>query len=132
VVDADRGRFHLEVGDAETIDDILPHRMTGLGAEPLDAARGIVGVEGGQVHQGDGLQQPGGLPVLLHRAAGRQRRGAALECRTVHAHAFDPIKIEREAGIAAMGASGRPGGVFRLYRGRRLGPGRLIDDAQFH
>ena len=76
--------------------------MARLGAEPLDAAGRVVGIERRQVHQRDGLQEPGGLPVLLHRAAGADGRGAALERRAVHAHAPDPVEIEREAGIALV------------------------------
>ncbi len=56
VVDADGGGLDVEVGGAEAVEDILPHRVAGLGAKALDATGGVVGVERGQVHQGDGLQ----------------------------------------------------------------------------
>ncbi len=40
--------------------------------------------------------------VLFDRAAGADRSGAAFERRAVHAHAFDPIEIERKARIALV------------------------------
>ena len=48
-----------------------------------------------QVHQRDRAQQPRGLPLLLHRAARRNRRGAALDGAAVHADRPDRVEVER-------------------------------------
>ncbi|MNT68572.1 hypothetical protein D3C72_2068160 [compost metagenome] len=100
VVHADGGGLDVEIGGAEAIENILPQRVAGLGAEALDAAVGIVGIERRQVDQGDGLEQPGELIVLLDGAARTDAHGAALQRRAVHADAFDPIEIQRVARIA--------------------------------
>jgi hypothetical protein len=102
MIDAHRRRLHVEVADAETVENILTHRMARLGAESLDAAGRVVAVERRQVHERDGFEEPCRLPVLLHRTARADGRGAALERRAVHAHALDHIEVEREARVAIM------------------------------
>src|SRR5690606_6510926 len=81
-------------------------------------------IEGGEVDEGDGAQQPGGLPVLLYGTPGADGLGAALQRRAVHAGAADPVEVERKAGIALVPALG-PG----LRLGRAL---RVIDDLEVH
>ncbi len=74
-------------------------RAAGLGAEALDALGGVVAGERGEVHAGDGAEQPGGLPVLLDGAAGADGGGAALDGAGVDADLFDPADVERDAVI---------------------------------
>ena len=74
-------------------------RAAGLGAEALDALGGVVAGERGEVHAGDGAEQPGGLPVLLDAAAGADGGGAALDGGGVDADLFDPADVERDAAV---------------------------------
>ena len=97
-IDADRAdRRH--VIEAERLDEIAAERIPRLGAEPLDARRRVVAGKRGQVDAGDRLDEPGRLPLLLHRAARRQRRRAPLDGGKIHARALDPIGVKRRAFV---------------------------------
>lgn len=85
---------------ADRIEQILAHRLARLGAEPLDALRRVVAIERREVDAGNGFQQPGGLRVLLHRAATGQRRNATLGGRQIDALVQHPAKIEIDAVVA--------------------------------
>ena len=100
VIDADRAGRDAEVADAERVEQVLAHRLTGFRAQPLDVAGSVVAGEGRQVDAGDRPQQPRRLPVLLDRAARAQRRGAAFGRAQVDAGAVDPAQIERDARVA--------------------------------
>src|SRR5580658_7180853 len=65
--------------------------MARLGAEAAHALGRIVAGKRGEVDAGHRLHEPGGLVFLLDRAAGRQRRGAALDRARVDADVLEPI-----------------------------------------
>jgi hypothetical protein len=63
------------------------------------AARRVVAGQRGQVHALDGAHQPGGLPSLLHRAAGVEAGHAARHRGLVDAHAAHARQVERVPGL---------------------------------
>src|SRR6185437_1761999 len=65
--------------DLESLDEMVFERAAGFGAEALHALGGVVAGKRGEVHAGDGAEQPGGLPVLFDAAAGADGGGAALD-----------------------------------------------------
>src|SRR6202012_1166587 len=69
-VEADGAAVQVQVFDLESFDEMVFERAAGLGAEAFYALGGVVAGERGEVHAGDGAEQPGGLPVLLDAAAG--------------------------------------------------------------
>ena len=79
VVDADGADVEVQVFDLQSFDEVVFEWAAGLGAEAFDALGGVVAGERGEVHAGDGAEQPGGLPVLLDAAAGADGGGAALD-----------------------------------------------------
>ena len=113
VVDADRAD-----GDAEH--RAMPRAssrsrrigLARLAAEPAHPLLGVVAGERGQVDAGDRLEQPGRLPVLLDRAAGGERRGAALDRRGVGGDGHHLVEVERHAGVADVCQAGRGAGAF--------------------
>ena len=80
VINADRADGEVQLFDAEAFDEMALQRVARLGAEPADAIDGVVTAERGQVHAGDGTEQPRGLRILLHGASGDVglRRGVRL------------------------------------------------------
>jgi hypothetical protein len=50
-----------------------------------------------------GLQKPGGLVVLLDRAAAGKRGGAAFDGGGVGLDRGDPVEVQRHAGVPGMG-----------------------------
>jgi len=54
-VDADRADGKLRVCHPERFQDVVPHRVSGLGAEPFDATFGVVSGERGEVDAADRL-----------------------------------------------------------------------------
>ena len=97
VVDADRGDPDGELARAERLEEVVAHRPARLGAQPAHPARRVVARQRGEVHAGDGAQQPGRLPFLLDRAPGAERRGAALDGAAVDPDLLDPVELERHA-----------------------------------
>ena len=85
---------------AERVENVMADRVNGLGAKALDAACRVVAVQGRQVDAGQSLEEPGGLRVLLHRAAAGQGGHAALACRKVDALVHHPAEVELHARIA--------------------------------
>ena len=79
VVDADGADVEVQVFDLQSFDEVVFEWAAGFGAEAFDALGGVVAGERGEVHAGDGAEQPGGLPVLLDAAAGADGGGAALD-----------------------------------------------------
>ena len=57
----------------------------------------VVARERGQIHAGDGAQQPGQLPIFLYGSPGDQSGGAAFGGTGVYAHGFNPFEVERSA-----------------------------------
>ena len=78
----------------------MPSSSCGFGAKPFDTAGGIVAVQRREVDAGQRLEEPGGLGVLLDRAAARQRRDAPLAGGEIDPLVHDPAKIELHARIA--------------------------------
>ena len=99
VVDADGADVEVQVFDLQSFDEVVFEWAAGFGAEAFDALGGVVAGERGEVHAGDGAEQPGGLPVLLDAAAGADGGGAALDGRGVDADLFDPADVERDAPV---------------------------------
>ena len=100
MIDAHRARRDPQVGGAERVEQIGPHGTLRLGAQPQHVGRRVVALERGQVHAGDGAQQPGGLPFLLDGASGRDGGGAALHGAAVDVQGADEIQVEGNARIA--------------------------------
>ncbi|MNL41722.1 hypothetical protein D3C87_1641450 [compost metagenome] len=100
MIDADGPGGDTAAAHAERIENVLPHRLARLGAEPLDAFRRVVAIERRQVDAGHGLQKPRGLRVLFHRPAARQRRHAPFGSRQIDALIDHPAEIEFRAIIA--------------------------------
>ena len=77
-----------------------------LGAEPLDALGGVVAAESGEVHAGDGAEQPGGLPLFLHACGGCRwwlaRRSTALVLTRISS------THSRLSGMRRFGSKDRP------------------------
>ena len=71
-----------------------------LRAQALDAARGVVAGQRGQVDALDGADQPGGLVFLLDRAAVRQAGGAAVGGVAVDLEVVDPAQVEADGRVA--------------------------------
>ena len=100
VVDAHRADLDAEVLDAERVGEVVAQRMARLGAEAPHVARRVVAGERREIDQRDGAQQPRRLPLLLHGAARRNRRGAALDGAAIHANRAHDVEVERHARIA--------------------------------
>ena len=99
-IDANSTRRDVRIGQAKSLEDILPHRTPCLGAKPMDATRRVVAGKRGQIDAGDRLYQPSRLIFLLHCPARRQRRSAALRGRAVDSDIVKPVKRELGAGVA--------------------------------
>ena len=102
MVDANRGYPDREPLGAELVEQIGGDGLTRLGAEPADPARCVVAGEGGEIHQRDGPQQPGGLPLLLHRSAAPQRGGSALNRAPVDPDFAQPREVQRHSRITGL------------------------------
>ena len=99
-IDADRADRGREIREAERGEKLVAQRPARLGAEAAHALGRVVAGERGQVDAGHRLHEPGGLVFLLDRAAGGQRRRAALDGARVDADALEPVGSERHARIA--------------------------------
>src|SRR5216684_3278660 len=84
VIDADGAHRELQVLDAQRLNEIAAHGMLSLGTQSQHVGGRVVALQRGEVHAGDGPQQPGGLPLALHGAAGGDRDRAALDGAAVH------------------------------------------------
>ncbi|MCU0990609.1 MAG: hypothetical protein MUE63_13730 [Xanthomonadales bacterium] len=101
VVDADGGRRDAEVRDSQGGQDVAPHRAHRLLAQSPHPSRRVVAGQRRQVDAADGLQQPGGLVVLLDGAAGADRRRATFDGAAVDTDAADPFGVEVRPGVSA-------------------------------
>jgi len=63
----------------------------------------VVSGERGQVHAGDGAQEPGGLEIFLYAAAGSVRLGAALDGAGVDSDLLDAVEV---SGMPRLGRRG--------------------------
>ena len=111
MIDADSAGMESAIAHAQAFENVRPHGMNGLGAEPLDATRRIVAAQRGEVDAGHGLEQPGGLGILLHRAAARKRCDAALCSGEIDAQAIDPVTVEGKARVAHVMGQGNDVGL---------------------
>jgi hypothetical protein len=103
MVDANRGDFSVKRFDAEFGDEFVLEGMAAFGAEAADAFVGVVALKGGEVHYGDGAQEPGGLVVFFNGAASAEGRGAAFDSGGVDADRFDPVEVEGDAAVGLEG-----------------------------
>ena len=99
VIDADRADGEVQLFNAEGLDELALKRIARLGAETLDALGGIVAAEGGQIHAGDGAEQPRGLIFFFDGAARGVGLRSALDGAGVDADFLDPVEIEGNAAI---------------------------------
>jgi hypothetical protein len=88
-----------QVVQAQGLHQVGAQRAHRLHAQALDAARGVVAAEGRQVDALDRLDQPGGLVVLLDRAAVRQAGGAAVGGVAVDLEVVDPAQVEADGRV---------------------------------
>jgi hypothetical protein len=95
----------LEGFDAEFCDEFVLEGLAGFGAEAADAFVGVIAGESGQVHAGDGAEQPGGLVVFFYGAARDEGLGAAFDGAGVDANVFDPVEIQGDAAIGLQGVA---------------------------
>src|SRR6185312_12742742 len=124
VVDADGADVEVQVLDLESLDEMVFERAAGFGAETLDALGGVVAGERGEVHAGDGAEEPGGLPVLLDAAAGADGAGAALDGGGVNADLFHPADVERNLVVRREVAAVKRDGDFGAFVGWNV---RFVD-----
>src|SRR5262249_44852872 len=68
MIDTDRADTDIQFANAEPSDEFVLHRLAGLGAETPHALIGVVTGKRGEIHAGDGAQEPGDLAVLLDGA----------------------------------------------------------------
>eukprot|EP00053_Salpingoeca_punica_P008521 m.76408 g.76408 ORF g.76408 m.76408 type:complete len:368 (+) comp14635_c0_seq2:80-1183(+) len=102
-VHAHSADLHMLVLHPQSLDEVLLHGRAGLEAQPLHVALRVVAGQRGQIRQRHCAEQPGCLPVHLHRAAGLQRLCTALHRRQVHVDALNPRKVQRRAGVPHKG-----------------------------
>ena len=69
VIHADRGNFNVQFFNPQALDQIILNRMPGFGAQAAHALFSVIAGESGEVHAGDGAQQPCRLPIFLYGAA---------------------------------------------------------------
>ena len=115
VIDADGA--HRQPLHPERVEQVPPHRLRGLRAEPPHATGRIVARQRGEVDAGDRPQKPGRLMVLLDRPPPGQRRRPPLDGRGVGLHRRHPVEVQRHAGVARLVQLRQLGGD---RRGRRL------------
>jgi len=119
VVHADCGHADVQRRRAEALEEVEPHGLARLGAQPAHSARRVVTGKGGEVDTGDCAEQPGDLPVFLDRAPARQRRGAPLDGAPVDPDFPDPGKVQKHPRV--------PDRVLgRLWRVNRPGRRRSV------
>ena len=99
VVDTNRGDLQVQFLDAEALDQFLLDGLSSLRAKPADTLIGVVGGKGGEIHAGDGAQQPRDLPIFLHGAPGSESLRAAFHCACIDADLLNPVEIEKDARI---------------------------------
>ena len=80
MIDADRTSGYPAVGNAQRFQQILTHRMSGLGAKPPHSCGRVITTEGCQVDAGNCFEQPSGLRILLDGPPPAKRCAAALDC----------------------------------------------------
>lgn len=56
------------------LQEIPPDWLKGLQAEPMDVGGGVVSTEGGEIHEGDRLEEPGSLEEEQEEQDRRRRR----------------------------------------------------------
>ena len=91
VINTNSRNLDVEAFDAEFLHEFLLQRLARLCAQAANALVGIVARECGEIHAGDGAQQPRCLPLFFHRAARDKCLGATLDGAGVDAHRVHPI-----------------------------------------
>ena len=100
VIDADRADLDGVISHAQCGQDVFADGLAGLGAQARDFGGSVIARQRGEVDGGDGLEQPGRLPVFFDRAARRDRGGAAFDGAAIDADIAQQVELERGAGIA--------------------------------
>ena len=88
--------------DSKCVQQVLSHRVCGLGAKASDTTFGVVARKRRKINQGDGAQHPGRLVVFLNRAAPGQGGSTTLDCRGIGLNRCNAIQIKHRAGIARL------------------------------
>ena len=109
VIDANRRDLDFEFFDLQLLYQVVLDGLPGLGAQAAHALVGVVAGKSGQIHAGDGAQQPGGLPFFFHRAARNVSLRPALHRAGVDANLLHPVEIQRDAAIREQRTPGKRG-----------------------
>ncbi len=110
-VDAHGAGGDMLVFNAKLLDKIKADRAFGLEAKALDVALRVVPSQRCEVRAGHGSQQPGGLPIHLHRASILMGFSTTNERGEIHSGCFHPAQVERNSRVASMR---HLGGSFKL------------------
>src|SRR5882724_6708389 len=109
VIHANRGDLDVQLFNSQALDQIVLDGMPGLGTQAAHALLGVIAREGGQVHTGNGAEQPCRLPVFFYRAAGDVALRPAFDRTSVDANLLQPIKIQRDAAVRDQRPAGKRG-----------------------
>ncbi len=109
VIDANRGNLDIQFFDSQPLDQVILNRMPRFGAQAAHPLLGVIARQSGQVHAGDGAQQPCRLPVFLYGAAGNVTLRPAFDRAGVDANLLHPVEIERNAAIRDQRTAGKRG-----------------------
>src|SRR5579863_9043165 len=93
--------------DLERFNPKLPHqfclkRLPCFSAEATHSLLSVIAGERGEVHAGDGAEQPRRLPFFFNAATTNMRLCAAFHRAGVDANVFYPIKIQGDPAVAAQ------------------------------
>jgi len=99
MVDTNGGYIDIEFFDLQLFYEFSTQGLPGLGAEAADTVCGVVAGKRGEIHAGNGAQQPGGLPFFFHGASRNMGLGSPFDGAGVDAKLFYPVQIQRDATI---------------------------------
>ena len=100
MVDADSSDPNRVGGHSHRLQEIPANRLTSFGAQATDSSLRVIAREGSQIHQGNGLEEPSRLPLLLDTATCPERSGATFDRTTIHPEGAHPVHVEARARIA--------------------------------
>ena len=99
------GNLNIQFFDAEPFDQVVLNRLAGLGTQAANALVSVVARQGGEVHAGDGTQQPRRLPVFFYGAARDVALRPTFDRAGVDPNLLHPIEIQRNAVVRYQGTS---------------------------
>ena len=100
MVNADRSGGQMR--QADLLQNILPYRLAGFGAETFDPARSIIARQGGKINAADCPREPSGLMIFFDGAPSRQAGAAPFNGGGIGLNRECSIEIKRQSGIARL------------------------------